>query len=88
MSNLAFNGAKDFKGHKLCRQCWDQLPKLAPVKAEMTNKARIHRRIEAKHNCAGGKCECPCRLMEKEQIAKPKRDMTLQMEIPAGTITV
>jgi hypothetical protein len=74
MSDLAFNGAKDFAGHKLCRMCWDQeRPKPAKSGA---------------HRCEGGKCECPCRLMKEEHHPKVKKDFSLQTTIDVETITV
>ena len=66
-TELAFDGAKDFNGHKLCHMCWDQeLPK---------------RGKSGPHRCTGGKCECPCRIMKKEVHTKIKRDLSLQAEI-------
>jgi hypothetical protein len=70
MSGLAFNGARDFAGHKLCRPCWDGIT------------------IRGKHACDQGKCECPCRLMEKEAARSRKKDHSAQIQIEAGTITV
>lgn len=82
---LAEAGARDYKGHKLCVQCWNQLPELAPIKAETKNKLVVRRRVVKQHKCAGGACECPCRIMDLEQRVKPKRDYSQQMLLPGGT---
>jgi hypothetical protein len=85
---LAENGARDYKGHRLCVACWNSRPELTKIHADSKNKDVVHRKIAKKHACEGGACECPCRIMEKEHVTKPKRDLSAQMEIHAGTITV
>lgn len=85
---LANNGQRDFAGHRLCVKCWNSSPKLSNPKPGANG--RIKRpTVVKRHACEGGACECPCRVMELERIAKPKRDQSSQLELPKGeTIAV